>query len=57
MDLVHYDASLPELPLLRGIRLTGAQDTDPPTRIDWADYVIRLAKAVAGRSLPDSSAA
>ncbi|WP_210528883.1 hypothetical protein [Rubellimicrobium arenae] len=48
MDLMTYDPALPELPLLRGLRLPG--NGTPPPRFDWADYVIRLAKAVAERS-------
>ena len=51
MDLVHYDPPLPELPLLRGLRLRGV-DAPPPPRFDWAAYVIRLAQAVAGQNRP-----
>jgi hypothetical protein len=47
MDLLLYDPPLPELPLLRGLRVTGNGETLP--RFDWAAYVIRLAKAVAQR--------
>jgi hypothetical protein len=50
MDLVHYDPPLPELPLLRGLRLPGMEPFSPPPRFDWASYVIRLAKAVAERN-------
>ena len=50
MDLVHYDPPLPELPLLRGLRLPGLDA--PPPRFDWAAYVIRLAQAVAGQDRP-----
>jgi hypothetical protein len=48
MDLVHYDPPLPDLPLLRGLRLPG-RDMPPLPRFDWAAYVIRLAQAVAGQ--------
>jgi hypothetical protein len=46
MDLLTYDPPLPELPLLRGLRLGRDGDLAPP-RFDWASYVIRLARAVA----------
>ena len=46
MDLVTYDPAIPELPLLRGLRL----EPVGPERFDWASYVIRLARAVAGQS-------
>lgn len=46
MDLVTYDPPLPELPLLRGLRL-GPGPCDPAPGIDWAAYVIRLARAMA----------
>ena len=47
MDLLLYDPPLPELPLMRGLRALAHGETSP--RFDWADYVIRLAKAVAER--------
>ena len=47
MDLLIYDPPLPELPLLRGLRLGGGEG--PVPRFDWAGYVIRLAQAVALR--------
>lgn len=46
MDLMLYDPSLPELPLLGGLRPQDREGEEP--RFDWADYVIRLAQAVAG---------
>jgi hypothetical protein len=46
MDLATYDPMLPELPLLRGLRL-GPGDRPAAPRIDWAAYVIRLAQAMA----------
>ncbi len=50
MDLLNYDPSLPELPLLRGLRLE--DDKPPPRRFDWAAYVIRLAQVMAEGSAP-----
>ncbi len=46
MDLFTYDPALPELPMLRGLRLEGGEPL-PPLRIDWAAYVIRLAQVMA----------
>ena len=50
MDLTTYDPPLPELPLLRRIRLEGGE---PPPRFDWAAYVIRLAQVMAGQAVED----
>ena len=47
MDLLIYDPPLPELPLLRGLRVAAGEA--PAPRFDWAGYVIRLAKAMAER--------
>ncbi len=47
MDVLTYDPALPELPLLRGLRL--ASESPAPPRFDWAGYVIRLAQVVAER--------
>ena len=47
MDLLIYEPPLPELPLLRGLRVTA--DGEPVPRFDWAGYMIRLAQAVAQR--------
>jgi hypothetical protein len=55
MDLMTYDPTLPELPLLRGLRLDGGEPL-PPLRIDWAAYVIRLAQVMAGREDRSSAA-
>jgi len=49
MDLLTYDPALPELPLLRGLRLPAREGAALPARFDWATYVIRLAQAVAER--------
>lgn len=46
MDLTTYDPALPELPLLRGLRLPDGELASP-LRFDWASYVIRLAKVMA----------
>jgi hypothetical protein len=46
MDLFIYEPPLPELPLLRGLRM-GPGDRPAAPRIDWAAYVIRLAQAMA----------
>lgn len=46
MDVLTYDPPLPELPLLRGLRLGPGEG--PLPRFDWATYVIRLAQALAG---------
>ncbi len=48
MDLTTYDPALPELPLLRGLRLATGETPAPP-RFDWARYVIRLAQVMAER--------
>jgi hypothetical protein len=48
MDVLTYDPALPELPLLRGLRLVTG-DTPAPPRFDWGAYVIRLAQVVAER--------
>ncbi|WP_176559235.1 hypothetical protein [Rubellimicrobium roseum] len=56
MDLVTYDPALPELPLLRGLRLPSSDGAVPPARFDWAGYVIRLAQVVAERrASPDAA--
>lgn len=56
MDLVTYDPALPELPLLRGLRLPRGEGAVPPVRFDWAAYVIRLAQVVAERRVgPDAA--
>ncbi|MBP1806116.1 hypothetical protein [Rubellimicrobium aerolatum] len=52
MDFLTYDPALPELPLLRGLRLAGDGGEPPPPRIDWAALVIRLAQVVAERDAP-----
>ncbi len=46
MDVLTYDPQLPELPLLRGLRL-GPGEGPASSRFDWAGYVIRLAQATA----------
>lgn len=48
MDVLTYDPALPELPLLRGLRLVTG-DTPAPPRFDWAGHVIRLAQVIAER--------
>jgi hypothetical protein len=50
MDMIHYDPPLPELPLLRGLHLTGGAPRPP--RVDWASFVIRLAQVMAERRDP-----
>jgi hypothetical protein len=54
MDLLLYDPPLPELPLLG--RLRPQHPEGEGARFDWADYVIRLALAVAGRERGQPSA-
>ena len=46
MDVLTYDPPLPEVPLLRGLRL--GEGEGPPPGFDWGTYVIRLAQALAG---------
>ena len=46
MDVLNYDPPIPELPLLRGLRL-GAGEGPAQPRFDWGAYVIRLAQATA----------
>ena len=48
--MIHYDPPLPELPLLRGLHLTGGAPRPP--RVDWASFVIRLAQVIAERRDP-----
>lgn len=48
MDVLTYDPALPELPLLRGLRLAHGEVPAPP-RFDWAAHVIRLAQVMAER--------
>ncbi len=48
MDLTTYDPALPDLPLLRGLRLAVGETPAPP-RFDWGAYVIRLAQVLAER--------
>lgn len=55
MDLTTYEPPLPELPLLRGLRLGGGERL-PSLRIDWAAYVIRLAQVMAERQDRSSAA-
>ncbi len=55
MDLFTYDPALPDLPLLRGLRVGGGEPL-PPLRIDWAAYVIRLAQVMASREDRSSAA-
>ena len=47
MDVLTYDPMIPELPLLRGLRLAPGE-APAPARFDWGSYVIRLAQAMAG---------
>jgi hypothetical protein len=54
MDLLTFDPALPELPLLRGLRLAPGE-VEPLPRFDWAGYVIRLAQAVAERRGPSAA--
>ena len=46
MDVLTYDPTIPELPLLRSLRLAPG-NAPPLPRFDWGAYVIRLAQAMA----------